>query len=187
MDYNIKEVSDRLRASREALELTPEHMAERARVSVEEYNVLESGAKDFSLSFLNSCAEALGVELIELLTGVSPKLHIYSVVRQGKGLPIERRERFEYYHLAYAFSDKRMEPVLVTAPYLEEQQNKPIQLSSHEGQEYDYILTGKLKFTINGHTEVLEAGDCVYYDSSYPHGMIAVGGENCTFLAILVS
>lgn len=187
MNYNIKEVSQRLRASREALDLTPEYMAERAQVSVEDYNILESGERDFSLSFLNNCAEALGVELIELLTGESPKLSTYTVVRKGKGLRIERREQFEYYHLAYLFKDKRLEPMLVTAPYIEEQQNMPIKLSSHEGQEYDYILSGKLKCMLNGHVEVLEAGDCVYFDSSIPHGMIAVDGENCTFIAILVS
>ena len=187
MDYNIKEVSDRLRASREALELTPEYMAERAQVSVEEYKILENGEKDFSLSFLNNCAEALGVELIELLTGISPTLKTYSVVRKGQGLRIERRRRFEYYHLAYLFKDKRLEPMLVTAPYLEEQQNKPIYLSSHEGQEYDYILSGQLKCVINDHTEILGPGDCIYFDSTTPHGMIAVGGESCTFIAILVS
>ncbi len=187
MDYNIKEVSERLRASREALDYTEEYMAQHAKVSVEEYRILENGEKDFSLSFLNSCAETLGIELIELLTGTSPKLGVYSVVRKGKGLPIERRERFEYHHLAYAFKEKRMEPILVTAPYLEEQQNVPILLSSHEGQEYDYIISGCMKFTINGHNEILRAGDCVYYNSSYPHGMIAVEGEDCTFLAILVN
>lgn len=187
MDYNIKEVSDRLRATREALDLTPEYMAERTQISVEEYNILENGEKDFSLSFLNNCAEALGIELIALLTGVSPKLSTYTIVRKGEGLKIERRERFEYYHLAYMFKDKKLEPMLVTAPYLEEQQNAPIKLSSHEGQEYDYILSGYLKCLINGHEEVIGPGDSLYFDSKCPHGMIAVGGEDCTFIAILVS
>lgn len=187
MTYNIKEVSDRLRASREALDLTPEYMAERTQVSVDEYISLENGERDLSLSFMNNCAEALGIELIALLTGQSPKLTKYSVVRNGKGLRIERRERFEYYHLAYMFKNKCLEPMLVTAPYLEEQQNAPIKMSSHEGQEFDYIISGQMKFIINGHEEILGPGDSLYLDSKNPHGMIAIGGEDCTFIAILVS
>lgn len=187
MDYNIKEVSDRLRATREALDLTAEYMAERAHVSAEEYIALENGERDLSLSFMNSCAEAMGIELIELLTGVSPKLSKYSVVRKGEGLRIERRERFEYFHLAYMFKDKRLEPMLITAPYFEDQQNQPIKMSSHEGQEFDYVLSGKLKCVIGDHVVILNEGDSLYYNSTTPHGMIAIDGEDCKFLAILVS
>lgn len=187
MTYNIKEVSDRLRASREALDLTPEYMAERTQVTVEEYISLENGERDLSLSFMNNCAEALGIELVELLTGVSPKLTKYSVVRKGEGLRIERRERFEYSHLAYMFKDKRLEPMLITAPYFEDQQNQPIKLSSHEGQEFDYILSGQLKCVVGDHVVILNEGDSLYYNSTTPHGMIAVGGEECRFIAILVS
>ncbi len=187
MTYNIKEVSDRLRASREILDLTPEYMAERTQVSVEEYLSFENGECDLSLSFMNNCAEALGIELIALLTGQSPKLTKYSVVRKGEGLRVERRERFEYHHLAYMFKNKRLEPMLVTAPYLEEQQNAPIKMSSHEGQEFDYVISGQMKFVINGHVEILSAGDSVYMDSTLPHGMIAIGGEDCVFMTILAS
>lgn len=187
MDYNIKEVSDRLRATREALDLTAEYMADRAHVSVDEYIALENGERDLSLSFMNSCAETMGIELIELLTGVSPKLSKYSVVRKGEGLRIERRERFEYFHLAYMFKDKRLEPMLITAPYCEDQQNQPIKMSSHEGQEFDYVLSGKLKCIIGDHVVILNEGDSLYYNSTTPHGMIAIDGEDCKFLAILVS
>lgn len=187
MDYNIKEVSERLRACREALDFTPEYMAERTQVSVEDYMTFENGERDLPLSFMNNCAEALGMELIALLTGQSPKLTKYSVVRKGEGLRVERRERFEYYHLAYMFKNKCLEPMLVTAPYLEEQQDAPIKMSSHEGQEFDYIISGQMKFIINGHEEILGPGDALYLDSKNPHGMIAVGGEDCTFIAILVS
>ncbi|MGN0586602.1 MAG: cupin domain-containing protein, partial [Oscillospiraceae bacterium] len=79
-----------------------------------------------------------------------------------------------------------IEPFLVIAPYIEEEQDKPIALSSHEGQEFDYILSGSLKTVIDGKIKVLNAGDSIIYDSSSPHGMIATGGEKCEFLAILI-
>ena len=186
MDYNIVEVSQRLKATREYLDITVEFMAEKTRTTVDEYKALENGEKDFSLSFLNMASEALEVELIELLTGVTPKLQTYSVVRKGKGLPIERRERFAYQHLAYLFKNKKIEPLIVVAPFDEAEQSKPIKLSSHDGQEMDYIIRGTMKFVIGSHTEILNAGDCVYYDSNNPHGMIAAGGQDCEFLAILI-
>ena len=49
----------------------------------------------------------------------------------------------------------------------------------------DYVLDGSLKVSIDGHEDVVNAGDTVYYDSSKPHGMIAIGGKPCKFLAIL--
>ena len=156
MEYNIKDVSSRLKATRECLDITVEQMAQDTSVSVEEYISLENGEKDFSLSFLNEAAEALGIELIELLTGVTPKLNTYSVVRKDKGLPIERRERFAYQHLAYLFKKKKIEPLLVTAPYDESEQEKPIHLSMHDGQEMDYIISGTLKFQIGTHIEILK-------------------------------
>ena len=186
MDYNIKDVSARLKGTREYLDITVEEMSSKTNVSVEEYISLENGEKDFSLSFLNEAADALGVELIELLTGVTPKLNTYSVVRKDKGLPIERRERFAYQHLAYLFKKKKIEPLLVVAPYDEQEQDKHIHLSVHDGQEMDYILSGTMKFRIGDHIEILHEGDCVYYDSKNPHGMIAVDGNECKFLAILI-
>lgn len=186
MVYNLREVGERLRGLREDVELTPEVAAGKIGVSAGEYLSYESGERDFSLTFLYKCAEVYGVDLIELLTGVTPKLHTYTVVRAGQGLPIERRERFAYQHLAYLFKDKKIEPLLVTAPYEEAAQNLPIKLSTHAGQEFDYILTGSLKTVIGGHTEILHAGDAVYYDSMHEHGMIATGGEDCTFLAVLI-
>lgn len=186
MNYNIKEVSSRLKATREYLDITSEFMAERTSTTVAEYTSLESGEKDFSLSFLNACAEALGIEMIELLTGVEPKLETYSVVKKDKGLPIERRIGFTYQHLAYLFKNKKIEPLIVEAPYSEEEQKKPIHLSVHDGQEMDFIISGQLKFVINDHEEILSEGDCVYYNSKNPHGMIACGGADCKFLAILI-
>lgn len=186
MTYDIKEVSSRLKLTREYLDVSAETMAEKTDTPLAEYVALENGEQDFSLSFLNSCANVLGIELIELLTGSAPTLKKYSVVKSGKGLPIERRRGFSYSHLAYLFKHKKIEPLMVTAPYSEEEQELPIHMNSHEGQEMDLVISGKLKFVIDGHEEILEEGDCVYYDGKTPHGMVAAGGRECKFLAVLI-
>ena len=140
---------------------------------------------------LKALREIVGISAEEMsrrtdTSGDNPKLKRYCVVRKGTGLPVKRREGFEYQHLAYLFKDKKIEPFLVIAPYSEEEQEKPISLSVHEGQEYDYILSGSLKTVIDGKIKVLNAGDSIIYDSSAPHGMIATNGAKCEFLAILI-
>jgi mannose-6-phosphate isomerase-like protein (cupin superfamily) len=186
MNYEIKDVSARLKATREYLDITAQTMAEKTKTPLDEYVSLENGEKDFSLSFLNECAIVLGVELIELLTGSEPRLQKYSIIKSGKGLSIDRRAGFTYQHMAYLFKHKKIEPLIVTAPYCEAEQDKPVHLNSHAGQEMNFIVSGKLKFTIDSHTEILEAGDCVYFDSTAEHGMAAYGGEDCVFLAVLI-
>ena len=156
-------------------------------VSPEEYARLEEGNDDFSYSFLVKCAETLGVDTVELITGETPKLSFYSIIRKGRGLPIKRRKGFTYDHMGYLFRSRECEPMLVVAPYSEEEQDAPIHLSHHSGQEFDYILKGSLKIQFEGGgSHILNEGDCVYYDSGHGHGMIAVGGEDCQFLAIVL-
>ncbi len=186
MNYSIKEVAERLRGLREILNISTDEICERTGTPKADYELIEKGEKDFSVTFIYKCAEILGVDIIELLTGENPKLKRYSVVRKGTGLPVKRREGFEYQHLAYLFKDKKIEPFLVIAPYSEEEQDKPVSLSVHAGQEFDYIISGSLKLSIDGKEKILSAGDSIIYDSSAPHGMIAANGGKCEFLAILI-
>ncbi|MBQ3106840.1 MAG: cupin domain-containing protein [Eggerthellaceae bacterium] len=187
MEPNIKEVANRIRALREDLELTMQEMADAAEISVAEYAAQESGDHDLSFTFLYKCAARLGVDVIELLTGENPHLSAYSLTRAGDGLSIKRRAGFEYLHKAPHFRNKLAEPFLVTAPYLEEEQNAPIHLAQHKGQELDFIISGRMRFAYEDHVEELEAGDLLMYDSGRGHGMIAIGGEPCVFLAIVMN
>ena len=186
MELDIKEISKRIRSLREDCDFTPEEMAEALGVTVDYYNEHEQGEKDFSFTFLYRAAEKLGVDMIDLLTGENPHLHGYSLVRAGQGLSIKRREGFEYLHLAPAFRNKLAEPFLVTAPFQPEEQDISIKTSQHVGQELDFIISGRLRFVYENHTEELGAGDVLFYDSSKSHGMIAIDGEPCTFLAIVL-
>lgn len=184
---NIKEVAERIRLLREDCDLTMQEMADATGRTVAEYAAQESGEQDLSFTFLYKCAKVLGVDVIELLTGETPHLKGYSLVRAGEGLSIKRRAGFEYLHKAPRLQGKLAEPFLVTAPYLEEEQDKPIHLSYHKGMEFDYILTGHLRFAYEDHIEDLNPGDTLMYDSGRGHGMIATGGEPCTFLAIVMN
>jgi len=185
MDSRIGEIAERIRALRDVTGYTIEDMAKAAGVSADEYGALENGKRDLTFTFLYKCAEKFGVDIIELLTGENPRLSGYALVRKGKGLPMKRRDGFDYSHLAYSFKHKAAEPFLVNAPYNPAELND-IPLSSHAGQEFNYVLSGRLRFTYDGHTEDLEEGDSVYYDSSRGHGMSALTENGCRFIAVVL-
>ena len=186
MESIIREVANRIRETRLICEVSEEEMAKCTGVTLEHYRELEAGEADFSFTFIYKCAARLGVDTTDLLAGSSPTLAEYSVTRAGGGLPIARRKGFSYRNLAPLFKNKIAEPFLVRAKYVPEEADRPIRLASHDGQEYDYILSGRLKVSVDGHTEILGPGDSIYYDSSKPHGMIA-WEEDCTFLATTIS
>ncbi len=183
----IKEVALRIRDLREILEITEEEAAKAANVSVDTYRAYERGELDFSFTFIYKCAHLFGVDVTDILKGSSPTLTEYSVTRRGGGLPIARRKGFAYNNLAPLFKSKIAEPFHVTAKYSEAEQSLPIKLSSHKGQEFNVILKGELLVSLDGRIEHLYEGDSVYYDSAMPHGMIATGGCDCEFIAIVMN
>jgi len=186
MNTKLIEIAARIKSLREILEISEEEVCQKTDISLEDYRAIEAGQKDFSATFIIKLAEIFNVDTTDLLTGKSPTLSTFALSRHGEGLSMLRRKGFEYKNLAYNFKNKITEPFYVTAPFLLEEQNKPIVLSTHEGQEFDYILSGSLKVQINEQIEILNEGDSIYYDSSNAHGMIAVGGKPCDFLAIVI-
>ena len=185
MNNYIEQIAERIRTLRQILEFTVAEMAETTGMTEQEYMEYESGTKDFSFNFLFKCSTKFGVDISELVIGETPKLKLYTLTRKGQGMPIKRREGFKYRHLAHLFKNRIAEPFIVTAKYKPEEENQPIAMSTHKGQELEIVLKGKMKFEIKGHTEILEAGDSIYFDSSNPHGMIAWKGD-CEFLAVVM-
>lgn len=179
----IQMIAMRITDLREILGLTQEDVATRSQVPLEDYIAYEKGEKDFSFSNLFNIAETLGVDISDLLTGESPKLHGYILTRNGKGLTFDRRKQYHYQHLAYNFKDKLAEPFIVTVEKDDEGVVK--QAHSHEGQEFDYVLDGVLRIILGGNELLLAPGDSVYYDSSLPHVMYAPE-KDCRFIAVVV-
>ncbi|MEG0570646.1 MAG: cupin domain-containing protein [Oscillospiraceae bacterium] len=186
MANKIVEIAERIKALREILELSVQDVADYVGVSPQDYIAVEDAKHDVSISFLYKCAEKFGVDIVELLTGENPHLSFYTVTRKGKGIEVNRRAGFNYRHVAYNLKNKKVMPLVVTAPFSGEEQDKDIELSVHEGQEFDYVLSGALKVKMEDKVFILNEGDSMMYDSSHGHGMIATNGEDCRFIAIVI-
>jgi len=187
MDFKIREVAARIRELREVSGFTVEEMATRTNLSVEEYMACEAGQRNLSIAFLYRCTLSFGVDMGDLLEGRSPKLRSYDLTRKGEGQRIEEAHHMVGYNLAADFRNRIALPLYMEMKYRPGAEYQDIDLVSHEGQECDIVIRGHMKIQIGGHTEILHAGDTIYYDSSTPHGMIAVDGEDCAFYAIVLS
>ena len=187
LDFKIKEMAARIKELREIQNLTTAQMAEKTGVSENEYIECENGNKDLNFAFIYRCAQSLNVDVTSLIEGHTPKLVNYVYTKAGKGQRIEKAHGMTYYNLASAFKNRIAEPLFVRSTYSEEKQNQEIEVTTHAGQELDIVIEGKLKVQVGEHFEILEPGDSIYYDSSTPHGMIAVDGADCTFYAIVLN
>jgi len=183
----LSEIATRIKELREIMGYSVAQMAEKTNVNEAQYLSYESGKTDIPFSFIHKCALAFDVEMTELLEGSSAKLSTYTVTRKGQGQETAKEDGIDIANLAPKFKDKLAEPYWVKYEYSAEQQNKPIHLTTHSGQEFDLVLSGKLKVQVGTHTEILEEGDSIYYNSSTPHGMIAVDGKDCVFCAVVMS
>jgi mannose-6-phosphate isomerase-like protein (cupin superfamily) len=184
MNEQIRQIAERVRSLREIARLSIETCAQDLAIPSETYREYESGAIDIPVSFLYQIAHKFQVELSSILTGEEPRLRIYSVTRGGRGVKVERFKDYDYQSLAFNFIDKKMEPFLITV--VPRPESAPIPLNSHPGQEFEYVLEGTLKIVVGGHEVVLSVGDSIYFDSSHPHGIKAVGNAPAKFVAVIL-
>lgn len=182
MNDHIKQIAARLRGLREVLELSERELADSCHLSLEEYQAMESGEKDISVSALQTIARRYGITLDVLMFGEEPKMSSYFLTRAGKGVSVERRKTYKYEALASGFRDRKIDPFIVTV----EPKEEDIHLNSHEGQEMDYVLEGRLMVVLGEKEIVLNTGDSLYYNALQPHGMKALDGKPVKFLAVIM-
>ena len=187
LNQKIQEMAGRIRELRDIVGLSTNEMANKTGVSESEYISCENGEKDLNFTFIYRCANALNVNVTEIIEGYSPKLKGYTVTRKENGQKISQAHGMTYYNLAYAFQNRIAEPLYVKSVYSAENENKEIELTTHAGQECDIVVDGYLMVQIGKHKEILGPGDSIYYDSDTPHGMVAVNGKDCIFYAIVLN
>lgn len=184
MDDQIKQIAERLRGLREVLELSIEDMAAGAEICPEEYSRAETGEHDISVSMLQKIARAYNIELDALMFGEEPKMNAYFLTRAGKGVSIERTKAYKYQALASGFKSRIADPFIVTVE--PKSDDVPMNYNSHSGQEFNYIIEGRMLLSIDGKELILNEGDSIYFNSKLPHGMKALDGQKVRFLAVIL-
>jgi quercetin dioxygenase-like cupin family protein/DNA-binding XRE family transcriptional regulator len=183
MTEQLVEIGGRLKGLRNIMDIPAEQMAKDLKLDIQDYLAYESGQMDFSFSFLLNAANLLGVDVVDIISGDTPKLTSCALARKGEGYDIMRREAYNYKHLAFTFRNKKAEPFMVT---VEPKEGDEVALHSHDGQEFNYMVSGSMQFHLSDIAYELNEGDSVYFDSSIPHAMKALGKQAAQFIAVVV-
>jgi len=178
----VKDIGARVKELRELSDISTELVAKELNMGTSDYIKYETGEKDISVSILYKISQVLNVDMSLLVSGEETRMNIFSITRNGKGVPIEKREDYICENLADRFIHKKLETMTVT---VEPSADKPI-LNSHLGQEFNYVLEGSLMLYIHNREIILNEGDSIFFDSNYQHAMKALNNKSAKFLAVIV-
>jgi transcriptional regulator with XRE-family HTH domain len=170
MDEKLSQIPKRIKEFREILAISAMDMANDIGITLETYAKYESGDLDIPISVLYKIAGRLDTDATVLLTGEDPKMESAAVCRKGKGVQIERYPGYEFSSLAYNFKGRTIEPLLV---YLDSSK-APAEPVSHSGQEFNFVLEGRVKVSVGKREYLLDEGDSIYFDARLPHGQCAL-------------
>ena len=158
MSDQMKQIAQRIRTLREISDYTVAEVAGFAGLAEADYESYESGVVDIPISLLLKLSQLFKVDTTTILTGDMPRLNVCAVTRKDKGITIDRNNHYFYKNLAYNFTNRKIEPLLVTVV---PGNNPEMSTNSHDGHEFNYVLEGRIVVTIGKQEFVLEAGDSV--------------------------
>lgn len=180
---SVEAVGDRIRALREAREISFEELSHMTGFSVDLLKKIENSDIQPQLGTLVKLSRALDSAFSRLVSGVGDKL--YSVTRKNQRQKISRssstkgKQLYTYFSMAPEVKGRHMEALMVT---LEE--NPDHEMSVHDGDEFIYVIEGTVLVEIGGDRFELNSGDSVYYLSTTPH-MVAAKKGQAVILAVL--
>lgn len=181
MNEKVKDIAVRIKGLRLLAGYSDEEVSAQLEIKLDKYKSYENAEDDIPVSLLYEMAEIYKVNITEILTGTSPKLHDICHVKKGEGLKVERYDQYSFESLAYKYSNRKIEPMLVVL----DPENSP-EMVSHKGQEFNYCLEGKMQVLIGKESFDLEPGDSLYFNSTLPHKQLAQGGKEAKFLTIIL-
>ena len=183
MDEQIRQIGERLRGLREVLDIPAEEVAELCGITLEHYQKIEAGEADPSVYRLSKIAKRYGIALDVLMFGEEPRMSSYFLTRAGQGMAVERCKSYKYQSLASGFRGRKFDTYLTQVDPLPA--GARFNKNSHDGQEFDYIVEGRMEITIGNKVMELGPGDSIFFDASQPHCMRALGGRPVKFLVVV--
>lgn len=188
MDHN-KIVGEKIKSLRETKEISIAEMSERTGLAEEQINRIENNVDIPSLAPLIKIARALGVRLGTFLDDqdemgavICRKQEETDSTISFSNNAMDARTHMKYQALAKSKSDRHMEPFIVD---IEATNDTDFTLSSHEGEEFIYVMDGIIEVCHGKKKHIIKAGDTIYYDSIVPHHVHGYEGQAAKILAVV--
>lgn len=180
-------VGEKIKAIREKRKLSLKGLADLTGFSTALLSQMENHLVSPSLGTIITIARALNLPVGHFFGKESGQP--YSIVRKDERKKVSRfaskegvKYGYSYESLGYDKKNRRMEPFLVT---LEPATVKTETLSTHGGEEFIYVLEGEMEVILGSHTDILQVGDSIYYDSTIPHRVQCHKDQETKILAVL--
>ena len=179
---NESEIGRRIKASRINKKFTLEQLANQTGFTRGYLSRIEKSEKSPPLSTLGIIARILGIT-ISFLVGEEEQKTFFGIVKKGERPLIVRGTALDYSYeaVAHTFPNKKMEPFILTLPL----KPKKKTIHQHEGEELLFVLEGTMKFLLGNREHILEEGDCIYFDSSFPHFGESVGRKEAKCFMVI--
>lgn len=180
---NEQKIGQNIRNIRKQMGKTLTELAQQAEITKSTLSKIETGQISSPVSTLIRIAEAIGVSLAEFFqdSGNDPK---YTLTRKGEGKIITQdgsKFGYSYEGLALDMPNKSAEPFILTI-----QPGDPVGEFQHGGQEFIYMLSGKIEFSIDDTVLKLSPGDSLYIDPSVPHKTKVISKSPAKFICMFI-
>jgi transcriptional regulator with XRE-family HTH domain len=182
----ILKVGESVKAIRKKKGLSLKDLSQRTGVDAGLLTEIEKGEVSPPLGTIIKVAKALDTKMGYFISGGEDLP--YTIVRKDDRKLVSRfdtgksdRYGYEFSSLAPYKKNRHMEPFIVKLEPSDIEEER----SSHDGQEFIYVLEGTMEVRLEGEVHLLDAGDAIYYDSTVPHLVKCHGKDTTKILAVL--
>ncbi len=189
MESNIT-VGERIRFYRKKQSMTIRELAEGAGLSKGLISQIENKLVSPPISTLFKIANVLDIPMAQFFQDDQTSFSKIVVIKKDERKQTERRRMsgtsvgYSYELLAWKKARKAMEPFIVT---FEPKETEQINYFSHQGEEFHFVLDGRLEFIGDDTKATLEKGDSLYFEANISHGFRALDGKPARTLAVVHS
>jgi transcriptional regulator with XRE-family HTH domain len=161
------QIGKNIKALRLSRKFTLETLAGKAGLTKGYLSKVENSEKSPPVSTLIVIAKALGVTLSRIFGEENAAIRCSVIKKEERQFMAKTGIAFGYSYetLAHKYPDKKMEPSILTIPA----DSKESAIFQHEGEEMMLVIEGAMRFFHGQEEYFLETGDCVYFDSNFPH------------------
>ena len=180
-DYIESQLADfgiRLKALRASREWTLEELAERSGLSKPFLSRLEAGDRQPSIAAVLTLARVFAVPVGSMFEPSTSREAC--VIVRGGDLPLRSSNGLTYASLSNASRFSNLQPMKLTVS----RTRKGDEQYQHEGEEWVYVLNGRLRITVAGQNHDLEPGDSAHFDSRQPHRLTALGNTDAELILV---
>lgn len=174
---NIGKELKRIRVSQG---MTLEELSNKCGYSKALISRVETGSVSPSLTSLMKMVTSLGLQLHDLFTSIEQSQA--SVIRKGEGRKFFTEGESSTEYLATSITTKKMEPIKISAPSEYSTGEEPI---SHYGEQFLFVLSGRIEITTGEQTHKLSAGDSVYLAAGTPYSWKNPGKDTAEIISVI--